>query len=95
MIRQNATYDLAPLQRCLIALLGLTFIGLVYSGIPPAFAAAQPGQDLTDLSLEELMDIEVTSVSKKPQSVAHTASAIFVITQDDIRRSGANNPSVS
>lgn len=91
MIRQNATYDLAPLQRCLIALLGLTFIGLGYSGIPPAFAAAQPGQDLTDLSLEELMTIEVTSVSMKAQPVSQTAAAIFVITQEDIRRSGANS----
>lgn len=47
--------------------------------------------DLTELSLEELMTVEVTSVSKKAQSVAQTAAAIFVITQEDIRRSGANS----
>jgi iron complex outermembrane recepter protein len=45
--------------------------------------------DLTDRSLEDLMNIEVTSVSKKEQKLSHVASAIFVITSEDIRRSGA------
>ena len=44
---------------------------------------------LKKLSLEELMDIEVTSVSRRPESLSKTASAIQVITQEDIRRSGA------
>lgn len=47
--------------------------------------------DLTELSLEALMDIEVTSVSKKPQRLANAAAAAFVISQDDIRRSGSTN----
>jgi iron complex outermembrane receptor protein len=37
------------------------------------------------------MNIEVTSVSKKEQKLSHTASAAFVITTEDIRRSGATN----
>jgi iron complex outermembrane receptor protein len=37
------------------------------------------------------MNIEVTSVSKNEQKLSRTAAAVFVITQDDIRRSGANN----
>jgi iron complex outermembrane receptor protein len=37
------------------------------------------------------MSIEVTSVSKKEQPVSRTAAAIFVITAEDIRRSGAIN----
>ncbi len=37
------------------------------------------------------MNIEVTSVSKNEQKLSRTAAAAFVITQDDIRRSGANN----
>lgn len=45
--------------------------------------------DLTDFSLEDLMDIEVTSVSKRAQSLRETAAAAFVITQEDIQRSGA------
>jgi len=37
------------------------------------------------------MNIEVTSVSKKEQKLSRTAAAVFVITQEDIQRSGATN----
>jgi iron complex outermembrane receptor protein len=47
--------------------------------------------DLTELSLEELMSVEVTSVSKKKQKLSESAAAIFVITQEDIRRSGVTS----
>jgi iron complex outermembrane receptor protein len=49
-------------------------------------AAADPG--LTELSIEELMNIKVTSVAKTPQKLSESAAAIFVLTQEDIRRSG-------
>jgi iron complex outermembrane receptor protein len=55
----------------------------------PAWSQALP-RDLGNKSLEDLMNIEVTSVSKKEQRLSRIASAIFV-TQDDIRRSGATN----
>src|SRR6202521_115675 len=48
-------------------------------------------RDLTQASLEDLMNIQVTSVSKKEQSLSKTGAAIYVITQDDIRRSGMTN----
>ncbi len=51
----------------------------------------QKSPDLTDRSIEDLMNIEVTSVSKKGEKLARTAAAIFVITAEDIRRSGASN----
>jgi iron complex outermembrane recepter protein len=57
-------------------------------------APAWPQQKLTDLadqSLEDLMNVEVTSVSKSEQTLSRTASAIFVITAEDIARSGATN----
>ena len=41
------------------------------------------------MPLEDLMDVEITSVSKKEQKLAQTAAAVSVITQEDIRRSGA------
>lgn len=44
--------------------------------------------DLTSLSLEDLMEIEVTSVSKRTQSLREIPSAVFVISDEDIRRSG-------
>jgi iron complex outermembrane receptor protein len=47
--------------------------------------------DLTDMSLEALMDIEITSVAKKPQKQSAAAAAIFVITNDDLRRWGVTN----
>ena len=47
--------------------------------------------NLKQLSLEQLGDVEVTSVSKDPQQLMKTPSAIFVITQEDIRRSGATS----
>ena len=49
---------------------------------------------LADRSLEELMNIEVTSVSKKAQRLSSTAASVFVITEDDIRRSGLDLPEV-
>lgn len=47
--------------------------------------------DLTELSIEELANIEVISVSRTPQKQSRSAAAIFVITADDIRRSGATS----
>lgn len=60
-----------------------------------AFVRAQgttssPDQ-LKRLSVEALMDIEVTSVSRRPEKLSETVSAIQVITQEDIRRSGATS----
>ncbi len=49
-----------------------------------------PG-DFANLSLEELMNIEVTSVSKKKEKLSQAPAAIFVVTQTDIRRSGATS----
>ena len=46
--------------------------------------AAAP--DLTQLGIEELMNVQVVSASKQAQRLADAASAVFVITQDDIRR---------
>src|ERR1700733_5425019 len=62
-----------------------------------AVARAQDGQgqqsaaDLANASLEDLMKVEVTSVSNKEQTLSRTAAAVFGITQGDIARSGATN----
>lgn len=52
-------------------------------------AAARAQQDLTNLSLQDLLNIEVTTVSFKGQRVSKTAAAVQVITALDIERSGA------
>ena len=50
---------------------------------------AAPAPDLTGMSLEELMGIEVFSVSRREQVQFEAAAAVEVITSEDIRRSGA------
>jgi iron complex outermembrane receptor protein len=64
----------------------------VFLALLPASAAPQGGPgDLTALSLESLLDMEVTSVARREQKLSQSASAVYVITQEDIRRSGATN----
>src|SRR5712692_5890478 len=48
-------------------------------------------EGLKGLSLEQLGNIQVTTASKQPVKVARTPAAIYVITQEDIRRSGATS----
>ncbi|HEX5539200.1 MAG TPA: TonB-dependent receptor, partial [Methylophilaceae bacterium] len=47
--------------------------------------------ELVDMSLQQLANIEVTTVSKRPQPLSNAAASVFVITSDDIRRSGATS----
>jgi iron complex outermembrane receptor protein len=56
---------------------------------PVAARAAAEARDLAELSLEELSTIEVTSVSKKREPLADAAAAVALITNEDLRRSGA------
>src|SRR6202140_4622043 len=56
----------------------------------PVWSQEKP-KDLAEKSIEDLMNMEGTSVSKKEQKLSNVAAAIFVFTQDDIRRSCATN----
>ncbi|MDH5699967.1 MAG: TonB-dependent receptor [Nitrospirota bacterium] len=71
----------------LMGMLGACLGGPAYADSP----MPQMEMDLTQLSLEELMSVEVTSVSKKKQKLSESAAAIYVITQEDIRRSGVTS----
>lgn len=73
---------------------GLCILAFVLSSaLLPAQATRQlpPPNVLKKMSVDQLMDIEVTSVSKRPEKLSTAASAIQVITADDIRRSGATS----
>jgi len=59
--------------------------------LAPSALSQQTIPDLMDRSLEDLMTIKVTSVSKREQTLSRTASAVFVITAADIRHSVATN----
>ena len=48
-------------------------------------------EDLAALSLEELMRIEITSVAGVPQTWFSSPAAIYVVTGDEVRRSGHRN----
>ena len=59
--------------------------------LPPAAAQVAPAADLKKLSIEELMEIDVTSVSRRSERLNQAAAAIIVITQEEIRRSGVTS----
>ncbi len=61
-------------------------LSLIFSFGAPSVGA----EGLMEMSLEELMTLQVTSAAKAPTSLLKTSTAIYVITQEDIRRSGAN-----
>lgn len=63
------------------------FIGplLSFSGVIHA------EEDLTELSFEDLMNVKVTSVNRHAESLFDSAAAVYVISNQDIRRSGATN----
>ncbi len=68
------------------------FLILCLAALRPAAALAQAaGQepDLSRLSIEELMAIDVTSASRRDEQLFRVPAAVFVITQEDLRRSGA------
>ncbi|HWH48821.1 MAG TPA: TonB-dependent receptor [Burkholderiales bacterium] len=54
-------------------------------------ASASNVKDLTELSLEQLGEVIVTSVSRREERLADAAAAIYVISNDDIRRAGVTS----
>ena len=82
-------------RRSLVLALSIVSSGtLLARWVPQVRAQAssqgtRQSESLTQLSLEQLGNVEVTTVSKEPEEVWRTPAAVYVITQDDIRRSGA------
>ena len=78
----------APATSILLTLGLICFAEPGFAQQPDSSASAAA---LKKLSIEQLMNLEVTSVSRRPERLAQAASAIQVITQQDIRRSGASS----
>src|SRR5437899_1210564 len=79
---------IARIRSCLCAIL-LTAASIVFT--KPLLAQEEtyhPPEELKKLSVEELLDIDVTSVSKYPEKLSTAAAAVAVLTQDDIHTSG-------
>ncbi len=77
-------------------LLGLTCLSLSanlcgWTAEPPATKPVQLAQAAGALEFEQLANIKVTSVARSESTVQQSPAAVFVITQEDIRRSGATS----
>ena len=66
-------------------------LGFVFTGLAMVTVQAAAEAEVVELSLEQLMDVKIYSAAKKEQAMSDTAAAAFVITQEDIRRSGATS----
>ncbi len=73
--------------------LGVLLFGLLIVGNSTSVFADEHDlpNDLTSLSLDDLLNINVTTVSKKAERLSEAAAAVYVLTGDDIRRSGARS----
>ena len=64
----------------------------VWLSLTPSVSGAKDADvDLLDLSLDDLMKVRVTSVSKREQPLSEAAAAVYVITGEEIRRSGVTS----
>jgi iron complex outermembrane receptor protein len=75
-------FDSSSLRRATLwlALTAFTSVGFAQDG--------EPAQDLADLDLEQLLDIEVSIASRSEQKLSDAPAAVYVLTGDEIRRSG-------
>ena len=88
---QNASRQRLPVCRLLF---NRCAIALLHALVLITAASAQQldaDHSLKELSLEQLGDITVTTVSKAPEKIQVTPAAVYVLTQEDIRRSGATS----
>ncbi|MFH0725001.1 MAG: TonB-dependent receptor [Pseudomonadota bacterium] len=69
----------------------MVFLFLFQSLLAAVASGLNPSVDLTAMSIEELLNIEVVSASKKMQKLSETDAAVFVISQDDLKRSGVTS----
>jgi iron complex outermembrane receptor protein len=66
-------------------------IACAFGACPPAWARTAPDSSLADLSLEELANLQITSVSRRAERISDAAASVYVITAEAIRRSGASS----
>jgi len=77
------------MKRCLPRCARLSICAALLFAAPAAGQAPKP-TDLTELPLEELLKLRVTSASKKEQSLSRVGAALYVLTREDIASSGAH-----
>ncbi len=87
------TYYSFPTNWCRETLSTLAVAALIILACLQAAGAndSNSGDNLADFSLEELMSIEITTLSRKAENLGSAPAAVHVISQSDIRRSGARS----
>ncbi len=86
----DAWWVVTSLQRVVLVVVFL-LAGLVDRSFAGPQQGEVKGESLKQLSLADLANVEVTSASKEPEQIWKTPAAIYVLTQEDIRRSGATS----
>lgn len=90
IILKSCMTALSSLVRCVSLQTPTLLLAALVVAVPVYAEQANSGDELLQLPLEDLLKLEVTSVSRKSQSLANAAAAVFVISQEDIRRSGVS-----
>ncbi len=89
--KQGGFTSVLILTAVLIVCTGMLFSPSVVRAAETDPESIGESTDFTEFSLEELKDVVIVSASKKPEMVSETAAAVYVITQEDIRRSGVTS----
>src|SRR5688500_3318091 len=91
-------YRRKRVAKLLAALAAVTMVSVYAADHQPAgsstddaSAKVRNGRELLEMDIEDIMKMKITSVSRKAERLSDAASAIFVITQEDIRRSGVTS----
>jgi iron complex outermembrane recepter protein len=66
-------------------------LSMIAGSTLPALATDPPLEHLAEMSVEQLLNIKVTSVARRAETLAQSPAAITALTQEDIRRSGATS----
>jgi iron complex outermembrane receptor protein len=71
------------------ALVGSRYVCALWLLIVPVAGVHAAEVNIMDLSLEDLGNLQITSVARRPQSISEAPASVYIITAEDIRRSGA------
>ncbi|MES2091985.1 MAG: TonB-dependent receptor [Pseudomonadota bacterium] len=88
-ISRMTSYNPQPLLWLLVAVAALSATGT--QAIARPTPASEEAPTLADLSLEELMRVEIVSANRRSQSISDVPAAVYVITREDILRTGVRS----
>src|SRR5687767_4583185 len=78
-------------RKLISGILFIIFFSFVFQGLSASPDREEMIDHLKNLSLEELLELRVTTVSRKEEQGIKAAASLHLITEEDIRRSGARS----